>query len=170
MKLINSNIEVDTSDLFGFFDNFFKKRRIIRYLLENGAVLTGSRALKCYKIGEKSIIDRDPHDWDFIMTRKQFKKMCKDYKIYDADLNTDKYHMNRSFSTIYSAYGDISYLFPCHIQIVINNDLGSFTTTKDGINLSTLSEIIEYKEHLCSKNGKKKHMSDINNIYLNLMK
>jgi hypothetical protein len=158
---------IDLNQLPGFFYFLSRKRKIINYLFENGAVLTGSRALKCYSINGKRMLNREPNDWDFLVTQDQFIKLCGDYDIYDFKLNENKYYMNRSFAVFVDSYGSISNWFPCFIQLVIVDELNNFIE-KDNKRLSTLTSIIDNKIKLISESCEvDKHQEDLNNILVN---
>lgn len=157
------NVSIDTSKMASNHYFFFKKRKMIKDIFRVGAVLVGSRALKCYSINGNSLIDRKPNDWDFVITENQFLQLCQEYKIYDFDRSKNKYYLNRSFVTLNSGYGD-SYIFPCHIQLIIKDSLTPYFE-KDGFRIATLENILESKSDL---SGDSKHRYDLNNILVNL--
>ncbi len=174
-------VSVDTSNLFNdFFFIVNHKRKIIKFLFEIGAVLTGSRALDCYRINNKRIFNRKPKDWDFILTKKQFFKLCDKYKIYDFDIDRSSYFLNKSFATFSDGYGVDSYLFPCLIQIIIKDDEGyeefngmRFSKLENLINskISLSDKPIDLKENFISYKrleSSKKHINDINNLIVNI--
>jgi len=158
---------IDLNQLPGKWYYLSRKRKIIKYLFDNGAVLTGSRALKCYDIKGKNLLNRNPRDWDFLITQDQFIKLCEDYKIYDFDLNQNEYYLDKSFVTMIDSYGSVSRIFPCLIQLVIVPELNNFIE-KDEKRLSTLTSIIDYKIKLISEScDVDKHQEDLNNILVN---
>lgn len=181
-------VSVDTTNLFNdFFFIVNHKRKIIKFLFEIGAVLTGSRALDCYRINNKRIFNRKPKDWDFILTKKQFFKLCDKYKIYDFDIDRSSYFLNKSFATFSDGYGVDSYLFPCLIQIIIKDDEGYeelkyFNGRRNNMRFSKLENIINSKISLSDKpinlkesfisykrlESSKKHINDINNLIVNI--
>lgn len=174
-------VSVDTTNLFNdFFFIVNHKRKIIKFLFEIGAVLTGSRALDCYRINNKRIFNRKPKDWDFILTKKQFFKLCDKYKIYDFDIDRSSYFLNKSFATFSDGYGVDSYLFPCLIQIIIKDDEGyeefnnmRFSKLENIINskISLSDKPINLKESFISYKrleSSKKHINDINNLIVNI--
>ena len=158
---------IDLNELPGKWYYFLRKRKIIKYLFDNGAVLTGSRALKCYDIKGKKLINRNPNDWDFLVTKDQFIKLCEDYKIYDFDLNENKYYLDKSFSTMKDSYGSVSRVFPCLIQLIIVTELNNYIE-KDNKKFSKLTSIIDYKIKLINEScDVDKHQKDLNNILVN---
>lgn len=157
------DVKFNIKKLPGFFYFlFFRKRKIINYLFNMGAVLTGSRALNCYSINDIELFNREPEDWDFLITREQFMKICKDHKIYDFDLKDGKYFLDKSFA-VFEDYG-ISRWFPCLIQLVIVDSLEDYIEVS-GKKFSTLTNIIDNKINLVHVH--QKHQKDLNNILVN---
>lgn len=155
------DVKLNTSNLFPLFP--FGRKKFLKSILNNGAVLIGSRALLCYKINGHSIMNRKPNDWDFVMSESNFLDFCKDHKIYDFDLSKSSYQMNKSLATFIGSYSE-SHWFPCPIQIVIREEEEPYNE-KDGIKFSKLDSIIENKIKLSNDH---KHFVDINNIMVNL--
>lgn len=160
------NLSTHTENLPGWSYYFWnKKRQIIKDLCKRGFLLTGSRALNCYKINDRNLLNRRPKDWDFICTKQQFLTLCKDYKIYNFSLTENQYLLDKSFATFYSGYGENSYWFPCLIQLIIKDEEVGYLE-KDGIRFACLEEIIGNKVSMYKNNSK--HHDDINNIIVNL--
>lgn len=161
--------ELDLKELPSSWYFLIKKRRIINYLFDNGAVLTGSRALKCYRINGKKLFNRRPSDWDFLITREQFIKLCEEYKIYDFNLEENKYYLDKSFA-VFKDRWSVSIWFPCFIQLILVDELTNFIE-KDNKRFSTLSNIIDNKidlvENANDSLSSKKHQKDLNNILVN---
>lgn len=158
--------DLDISSLPKKWYYYIPKRGIIKYLFENGAVLTGSRALRCYKLNNEFVFKRNPDDWDFLITRDQFIKLCKDHNIYNFNLSDGKYLLNKSIATFTDSYGGYSTFFPCLIQLIIKDYEISFME-KDGIKINSLTDIIESKIDLLTSNNGRKHKRDLNEIILN---
>lgn len=164
------NITIDTSHLPNKWYYFWsKKRKIILDLFKSGAVLTGSRALSCYYVNGIKVFNRIPNDWDFLMTKEQFIKLCKDYNIHPGDLNRSQYHFNRSFATFNDGYGNDSYWFKCLIQIILKDDEPEYQEV-DGIRFNTLNDIVSSKIELINtpRSEQSKHQSDITSLIINL--
>ncbi len=90
------NRVLDTWD----FKFFTRKKKLIQELLSN-TILTGSRALYCYKIDGNFILNRKPKDWDFLMddysayhfcldNGYSFNKFTKEH-VVDLNENIDSY-------------------------------------------------------------------------------
>jgi len=167
-------VTIDTNRLPGYFYYFFnKKRRIVKDLLDRGIILTGSRALNCYKLNGKPLLNREPNDWDFVISKDQLLEICRDYKIYDFDLNKTQYLLNRAFATFSDGYsGPDSHWFPCFIQLIIKDELQPSSQLENGWKIATLESIIESKMELANpifvnQRVDPKHQHDLNNIIVN---
>jgi len=167
------NITIDTSLLPGKWFYFWnKKRKTILNLFNRGAVLCGSRALHMTQINGKRVFNRQPNDWDFLMTQDDFLKFCKDIQYYPNDLTKSQYHLDKSFATFYNGYGGESHWFKCNIQIIIKDELPSFIEV-DGKKFATPESIIDSKVELINtipltSSERSKHQSDLNNIIINI--
>jgi len=58
---------------------FMPSRNLISYIIKVGGVLSGSRALRCYKINGNYILDRRTKDWDFIVDQDMAFKICEKF-------------------------------------------------------------------------------------------
>ena len=167
------NVTIDTDRLPGYSYYFLnKKRKMVKDILNRGIVLVGSRALDCYKLNGRVLLNREPNDWDFVLTTNQFLEICRDYKIYDFDLKKTQYLLNKSFATFHGSYSDDSYWLPCLIQLIIKDDIGPYNEV-NGIKIATLESIIGSKMDLANPIliGQKvdpKHQHDLNNIIVNI--
>jgi hypothetical protein len=164
-------ITIDTSLLPGKWFYFWnKKRKIILDLFNRGAVLAGSRALHMTKINGKRVFNRQPNDWDFLMTQDDFLKFCKYIQYYPNDLTKSQYHLNKPFATFYDGYGGESHWFKCNIQIIIKDELPSFIEV-DGKKFATPESIIDSKVELVNTitgGLQSKHQRDLNNLMINI--
>jgi len=165
------NITIDDSKFPGrwyFFLN--RKRKMVLDIFKLGGVLIGSRALVLYKVNGVKVLNRDPDDWDFIMTREQFLLLCKKYEIYNVDLNSTEYHLQKSMAHFSDGYGHDSHVFKCLVHIIIKDELPEFTEI-NGKRYASFDSIVSAKIDLVSDfktNDRAKHECDINNIFLNV--
>lgn len=72
----SSIITVDSKKRFDKWHFLKKNNSIIQYTLAIGGVLTGSRALRCYKYKGKHIFDRSANDWDILITEDMMFKIA----------------------------------------------------------------------------------------------
>jgi hypothetical protein len=73
----NYEIEVDTSKRFSNkIRMFIPNRKLIDYIIKSGGIMTGSRALRCFKLNGKYLLERKTKDWDFILTQQMAFEVC----------------------------------------------------------------------------------------------
>ncbi len=161
------DVSIDTSKLFPMFYFLTKNRRILKDFIRRGFILTGSRALSCYRVNKKSILNRKPNDWDFLITKEQFLEVCRDYKVYDFDPKESTYTFNKSFMVIEGSYSGVTNIMRFTSQLIIKDELPTYTI-KNGIKIAELDSIINCKlEYVKTGHNKEKHRKDLNNIFLN---
>ena len=68
--LMNSqNVKIDISRRFNTkFRLFYPSKKLINCIIKHGGVLTGSRAIRCFLLDDKPLLDRKVEDWDFLIT------------------------------------------------------------------------------------------------------
>ena len=84
LTLLSTSKKVDIDISKRYCDKirlFMPNRKLIKYVTEIGGVLTGSRALRCFKIDGKQMFDRYTHDWDFIVTPEMAFNICNKFDI-----------------------------------------------------------------------------------------
>lgn len=148
-----------------------KNNKLIKYTKSLGGVLTGSRALKCYKLNNKYILERETHDWDFLITRDMAFKICDKFKIkYNL---VDKFlTINSSFIRWDSAYSGVTRILPQDVQLIIVDELPEYkevSKTKFADITYILGQKIDIIESLSNKNYPEyreieKHESDLAEI------
>ena len=86
---------------------FHKRRKMLRDMIYNREfIITGSRALKCYQINDSKLLNREADDWDLIITRDQFLKLCRDYNIYNVSLESNEHRIDAGFRMFTDTYSD----------------------------------------------------------------
>ena len=76
------DVKIDISKRYkNKFRLFYPSRKLIKYVTNIGGVLTGSRAIRCFTISGKPILERKVDDWDFIVTLDMAFKICADMEI-----------------------------------------------------------------------------------------
>jgi hypothetical protein len=135
---------------------------LIKQLIKMGAIVTGSRALRCYKINDKQLFDRKPRDWDFLVTEKMAMKICDEHGVTYKDGSIMVLKQMILFRD--SCYGDSRY-FTTDIQLIVKDELPEYREV-DGIRFSELSHIIDEKYRLVSThmNSMNKHDEDLRQI------
>ena len=78
----DQDLSVDIKNRFNKrFRLFYPSRKLINCVIKSGGVLTGSRALRCYKLKGYDLFTRKVDDWDFIVTLEQSFKICSEMSI-----------------------------------------------------------------------------------------
>ena len=76
------DVKIDISKrYYNKFRLFYPSRKLIKYTTNIGGVLVGSRAIRCFTINDKPILERRVDDWDFIVTIDMAFKICDDMGI-----------------------------------------------------------------------------------------
>lgn len=164
------------------FQIWFPNRKLINYLTKNGAVLTGSRALKCYSFKDKELLPRpcSGSDWDFVITRKMMYKLSEDlnmpYNLIDRFITVSK-HKYR----VHPAYSDSYSVGQVDVHIIIADELPPFIE-KNGVRITpfsfTLNEKVKLLDEIVSdqkystsnkmKSEADKHKKDLQEIIIRL--
>jgi hypothetical protein len=141
----NQNIEIDITKRYNDKIRWFMpNRNLIAYIIECGGVLTGSRALRCYKINDHYILDRRTKDWDFIITQDMAFKICERFDI-DMIPNIDKViSIKNERSWRYPSYSAAYRVGPVDVQMIIKEELPEYTEI-NGIRISSLPYILNEK-------------------------
>jgi len=156
IRLIDSDlsIKVDTNRLPGFLYYLLPNRKIVKDMMNRGAILTGSRALKLYTLNNGiPLFDRAPNDWDFLITQKMLLEICDDYKVYETPKKGILTVRKPFFYTTDQDYGgNISenHYFKTDVHLIIKEELPTCQEV-NGIKVANLTEILEFKNSLQEK-------------------
>ena len=150
------NLKISPPKIGGLFSFARPGNKIVKDLLKCGAVLTGSRALKCYEFdygnNYKPILSRKPDDWDFIVDEKTLFKICDKYKFSDGikkDSSGDYYvSIDSHLVRVTSSYGGETRVLKTNITLICKDE-PSTVETKSG-RIANLSYILEEKYKLSS--------------------
>jgi hypothetical protein len=169
IKLLEDSkfLKIDTKYCFDSYQYLRKNNKKINYLINNGAVISGSRALNSYYYMNKRIFTRKAQDWDFIVTKNLLYKFCNKFDIkyeFKPFLNI-RGHLF-SFNTGY----DIYRVWKNDIDIMIVDSLPNYKTF-DGIRIADISYIIDQKVKLIEDNNyfKEKHIEDIGKLTVKIL-
>jgi len=151
----NHKIEIDSSKRYNNKIRWFMpSRKLINHIIESGGVLTGSRALRCYKINGKSILDRRTKDWDFIVTQDMAFKICDNFDIgiipgvdKVISVSNQRYWRHPDYFEAYR-------VGPVDVQLIIKDELPEYETV-NGVNISSLQYIVNEKMKLIDELGEK---------------
>ena len=147
IQMIDTKLEINPKKRFNRkFRMFLPNRKLIKTIIDEGGVLAGSRALRCYTINGKSFIDRKLSDWDFVVTKDQairiFAKSGIKWNLVDNVVS-----VKRQRVWVDSAYSGTYQIGPVNVQIIIKDELPPYEI-KDKIRFSSISSIISEKMKL----------------------
>lgn len=181
LNLITNNhkIEIDASKRYNDKIRWFMpSRKLINHIVESGGILTGSRALRCYKINGKTILDRRTKDWDFIVTQEMAFKICDKFNIgiipgidKVISVSNERYWRHPDYMEAYR-------VGPVDVQLIIKDELPEYESV-GVINILSLQRIINEKMKIiedlsekvinsCFKDSKElgKHLDDMTQIII----
>jgi hypothetical protein len=131
------------------FWSFLKSRSYerVRELNEMGGIITGSRALKYYKINGVPLLKRKAKDWDIILNRSAFFKFCSDNSL--SKLMYEKGFIQVDFNSgIFlgtDSYNSERWLLRKDFDIISKDETDDIYIEIDGYKISTLESIINEK-------------------------
>jgi hypothetical protein len=176
------DVKIDISKrYYNKFRLFYPSRKLIKYVTEIGGVLTGSRAIRCYTISGKPILERRVNDWDFIVTLDMAFKICADMGIEEIPQVGGVISIKNQRRHVHPAYSDSYRVGPVDVQLLVKEQLPDYTEI-DGVRIANFGYSISqkiglttdlYNEILSGKFGNQdlrshydKHISDIKEIII----
>lgn len=144
LSLIMNDHKVDTDiskrkDKYQFMKKNYK---LIKYITKSGGVLTGSRAIRCYSVDGKQLLDRHSKDWDFIITREMAFKICEHFGMkYDL---SNFISVKRQRWTVHPSYSGSYRLGAVDVQMMIKDKLPDYKEI-DGVRISALTYTLTQK-------------------------
>lgn len=165
------------------FRLFYPSRKLIDFIIKSGGVLTGSRALRCYKLKGENLLNRSVSDWDFIITIEQAFKICAEMKIDEIPEIDNVISIKNQKRWVHSSYSDSRRVGPVDVQLIIRDCLPDYTEVESirvaslGYNLNSKVKMIKELEEKISQmsnghlyNGSKnefiKHFKDLKEIII----
>lgn len=153
LNLITNNIKIEIDPSKRYCDKirwFMPNRKIISSIIDQGGVLTGSRALRCYKVNGEHILDRRTKDWDFVVTQDIAFRICNQYNI-DIIPGIDKVISIKNQRTWrHPAYSESYRVGPVDVQMIIKEDLPEYKMV-NGIRFSSLPYILNEKLNIINE-------------------
>ncbi len=171
-------IKIDISKrYFNKFRFFYPNRKLINYVTKIGGVLTGSRAIRCFTIDGKPILQRKVKDWDFIVTLDMAFKICDDMKLdripkVDEILSIKNQRMWR-----HPDYEESYRVGPVDVQLIVREELPDYTEI-NGVRISNFGYSVSQKISLVTDLQKnlsnsrevdenyEKHLSDLREMII----
>lgn len=166
LELISDSLklEIDISKrYYNKFRLFYPSRKLIKYVTRIGGVLTGSRAIRCYTIEGKPILERRVNDWDFIVTIDMAFKICADMEIEQIPQIGNVISVKNQRMWRHPDYSDSYRVGPVDVQLIIQEELPDYTEI-DGVRITnfgySLSQKIVLTTDLHSKLGAGRSIDD----------
>ncbi len=173
------DVKIDISKRFyNKFRLFYPSRKLINYVTKIGGVLTGSRAIRCYTIGGKPILERKVKDWDFIVTLDMAFKICADMSIDQIPQVNGVISIKNQRRWVHPSYEDSYRVGPVDVQLIVREELPDYNEI-DGVRISNFGYSVSQKIGLTTElqsmlNGKSgeiqeqycKHISDMKEMII----
>jgi hypothetical protein len=123
----NNDVDIDISRRYhNRFRLFYPSQKLIDCVFKNGGVLTGSRALRCYTISGKPILERRGADWDFVVTLDQAFKICDEMNINQIPSIGSTISIANQRTWRHPADSDSYRVGPVDVQLIVSDELPDF--------------------------------------------
>jgi len=162
----NNDVGIDISRrYYNRFRLFYPSRKLIDCTFKNGGVLTGSRALRCYTISDKPILERRGADWDFIVTLDQAFKICDEMNINQIPSIGSTISIANQRAWRHPDYSDAYRVGPVDVQLIVSDELPDFKQI-GSVRISDFGYTISNKINLLNDlNSKVKSDKDLRKEY-----
>ncbi len=175
----NQDVKIDISKrYYNRFRLFYPSRKLIKYVTNIGGVLVGSRAIRCYTIEGKPILERRVNDWDFIVTLDMAFKICADMDIEEIPQIDGVISIKNERWWRHPDYSESYRVGPVDVQLIVKEELPDYTEI-EGVRIAnfgySVSQKIGLTTELQSKMGIKtehideqyhKHISDMKEMII----
>lgn len=141
----NPDVKIDISKrYYNRFRLFYPSRNLIKYVTNIGGVLTGSRAIRCYTINGKPILERRVKDWDFIVTLDMAFRICDEMNISEIPKVGNVISVKNQRRYAHPAYSDSYRVGPVDVQLIVSDELPDYTEI-DGVRIANFGYSISQK-------------------------
>ena len=147
LTLLSSSKKVDIDISKRYCDKirlFMPNRKLIKYVTDIGGVLTGSRALRCFKIDGKQMFDRRSKDWDFVVTTEMAFNICNKFDISVIPGVDKVISIKGQRHWRHPAYSDSYRVGPVDVQLIIKDELPGYKEIK-GVRIANFGYTIAQK-------------------------
>lgn len=172
------DVEIDISKrYYNRFRLFYPSRKLIKYVTKIGGVLTGSRAIRCFTINGKPILERRVKDWDFIVTLDMAFKICDEMEISEIPKIGSVISIKNQRRWVHPSYSDSYRLGPVDVQLIVKEELPDYSEIK-GVRIANFGYSVSQKIGIAgelSNSSKKmtrsedeynKHIEDLKQIII----
>ena len=147
LTLLSSSKKIDIDISKRYCDKirlFMPNRKLIKYVTEIGGVLTGSRALRCFKIDGKQMFDRRSKDWDFVVTTEMAFNICNKFDISIIPGVDKVISIKGQRHWRHPAYSGAYRVGPVDVQLIIKDELPGYKEIK-GVRIANFGYTIAQK-------------------------
>jgi hypothetical protein len=145
------DVKIDISKrYYNKFRLFYPSRKLIKYTTNIGGVLVGSRAIRCFTINGKPILERRVNDWDFIVTLDMAFKICADMGIEEIPKIGGVISVKNQRRWAHPSYQDAYRVGPVDVQLIVTEELPDYTEV-DGVRIANFGYSISQKIGLTSE-------------------
>lgn len=139
------DVKVDISKrYYNKFRLFYPSRKLINYVTKIGGVLTGSRAIRCFTIEGKPILERKVNDWDFIVTLDMAFKICADMEIEEIPQIDGVISVKNQRRWAHPDYSDSYRIGPVDVQLIVKEKLPDYIEV-DGVRITNFGYSVSQK-------------------------
>jgi hypothetical protein len=139
------DVKIDISKrYYNKFRIFYPSRKLIKYVTEIGGVLTGSRAIRCYTISGKPILERRVNDWDFIVNLDMAFKICADMCIEEIPKVGGVISIKNQRRWAHPSYQDAYRVGPVDVQLIVKEELPDYVEI-DGVRIANFGYSVSQK-------------------------
>ncbi len=147
----NPDFKIDISKrYYNRFRLFYPSRKLIKYVTNIGGVLSGSRAIRCYTIGGKPLLERRVNDWDFIVTLDMAFRICNDMGIEEIPQIGGVISIENQRRWVHPTYSDSYRVDPVDVQLIIKSELPNYVEI-DGVRIADFGYTVSEKVKLTSE-------------------
>lgn len=177
LLLDSQNVKIDVSRRYNTkFRLFYPNKKLINCIIKNGGVLTGSRAIRCFLLDDKPLLDRKVEDWDFLITLPMAFKIINQMGYLEVPKIGETISIKGQRMWRHPDYDESYRVGIVDVQMIIVEELPEFTE-KDGIKITpiaySLSNKIELTNKLKHATGRsetahqfQKHIKDLKDIII----
>lgn len=139
------DVEIDISKRYNNkFRIFYPSRNLIKYTTNIGGVLVGSRAIRCFTIDGKPILERKVDDWDFIVTLDMAFKICDDMEIEEIPQIDGVISIKNQRRWAHPSYQDAYRVGAVDVQLIVKEKLPDFSEI-DSVRIANFGYSISQK-------------------------
>lgn len=145
------NVRIDISKRFNTkFRLFYPSKKLINCIIKHGGILTGSRAIRCFLLDDKPLLDRKVEDWDFLITLPMAYSIFNQMGYNDIPNLGETISIKNQRMWRHPDYDEAYRVGIVDVQMIIVEELPDFIE-KDGIKITPIAYSLSNKIELTNK-------------------